>query len=46
VQGALKVLVVSGESSGSLPLVWMAASAVLPYLVFLVPRAGGDFARE
>lgn len=46
VQGALKVVVVSGGASGSLPLVWMAASAVLPYLVFLVPRTGGDFARE
>ena len=39
VQGALKVVVVSGESAASLPLVWMAASAVLPFLVFLVPRA-------
>lgn len=37
IQGAIKV--VSPESPDArLPLVWMAASAVLPYLVFLVPR--------
>jgi len=38
VQGAIKLAVVSGESGLTLPLVWMAASAVLPFLVFLVPR--------
>jgi hypothetical protein len=38
VQGALKVIVVSGEPSATLPLVWMAASATIPWLVFLAPR--------
>lgn len=42
VQGALKVVVVSGESAAALPLVWMAASAILPFLVFVVPRARLD----
>jgi membrane protease YdiL (CAAX protease family) len=38
VQGAVKVLVVSGEDSAAFPLAWMLGSAVLPLLVFLVPR--------
>jgi membrane protease YdiL (CAAX protease family) len=33
-QGAIKVVVVSGEE---LPLIWMVGCATLPYLVFLVP---------
>jgi membrane protease YdiL (CAAX protease family) len=34
VQGAIKVLEVPGDTT--LPLVWMAAAAVIPFLVFLV----------
>ena len=37
IQGAIKVVTPAG-SAPVLPLVWMAATAVLPYLVFLVPR--------
>lgn len=40
IQGAIKVITVEG-AEGLLPLVWMAASALLPFLVFLVPRRGG-----
>jgi membrane protease YdiL (CAAX protease family) len=35
VQGAVKVLKVPGDVT--LPIVWMAASAVIPYAVFLLP---------
>lgn len=38
VQGAIKVLVVEGPGAEFFPFVWMAASAALPFLVFLVPR--------
>jgi membrane protease YdiL (CAAX protease family) len=38
IQGAVKVVLLSGESSALFPLVWMAACAGIPYLVFLVPR--------
>jgi membrane protease YdiL (CAAX protease family) len=38
VQGALKVGGVSAASPVALPLVWMAASATIPWLAFLVPR--------
>ena len=38
VQGAIKVLELPGDTA--LPLVWMAASAALPYLVFLFRPAG------
>jgi membrane protease YdiL (CAAX protease family) len=38
VQRAVKVVVVSGGSPTIFPIVWMAASALLPYLAFLVPR--------
>lgn len=38
VQGTIKVLELPGDTT--LPLVWMAASAVLPYLVFLLRPAG------
>ena len=38
VQGAVKVLVVGGESSAAFPIVWMIASAVLPLVVFLFQR--------
>lgn len=37
-QGAIKVIEVQGPSASLLPLVWMAACAVIPFLVFLVPR--------
>ena len=42
-QGAVKV-VVAPESGASLPIVWMAACATLPFLAFLVPRR--EVARE
>lgn len=38
VQGAIKVAVASGPSASLLPLVWMAAAATIPFLVFLVRR--------
>jgi membrane protease YdiL (CAAX protease family) len=38
IQGTIMVLVLSGEASAAFPLVWMMASAVLPLIVFLVPR--------
>jgi len=38
VQGAIKLVDVPGEAGQVLPLVWLAASAVLPWAVFLVPR--------
>jgi membrane protease YdiL (CAAX protease family) len=38
VQGSVKLLVVTGPASESLPIVWMAGCAALPYLVFIVPR--------
>jgi membrane protease YdiL (CAAX protease family) len=36
VQGALKVVTVEGDTL--LPLIWIAASAAIPYAVFLMPR--------
>jgi membrane protease YdiL (CAAX protease family) len=41
IQGAIK-LVTSEEDDARLPLVWMAAGALVPYLVFLVPRRTGE----
>jgi membrane protease YdiL (CAAX protease family) len=38
VQGALKVILVEGEAAETLPLVWIAAAAVIPFAVFAVPR--------
>lgn len=38
IQGAIKVIVVGGPGADLFPFVWMAASALLPFLVFLVPR--------
>ena len=38
VQGTLKVVDLSGEGATSFPLVWVAASAVIPLSVFLLPR--------
>ena len=40
IQGAIKVITVEGAEA-SLALVWMAASALLPFLVFLIPRRAG-----
>jgi membrane protease YdiL (CAAX protease family) len=37
-QGTVKILMVSGDAAPVFPLVWMAASAVLPLIVFVVPR--------
>jgi len=34
-------LLAAAGADASLPLVWMAASALLPFLVFLVPRRAG-----
>jgi hypothetical protein len=36
VQGALKVVVFE-DAGEALPMAWMAASATIPFLVFLVP---------
>ena len=41
IQGAIK-LVSLAPSDARLPVVWMAASAVLPFLVFVVPRGGRE----
>ena len=38
VQGTVKVVAISGDGASLFPLVWMAASAALPMLVFLIPR--------
>jgi len=38
VQGTVKVLVVSGDAAWVFPLAWMAASAVIPMFVFLLPQ--------
>jgi membrane protease YdiL (CAAX protease family) len=39
VQGAIKVILLDGPASQALPMVWMAASAALPFLVFAIrPR--------
>ena len=38
VQGTVKVLVASGESAESFPMLWIAACAVIPLLVFSVPN--------
>jgi len=37
-QGAIKVVVVSGDAGQLLPFVWMAGCAVVPWAVFLVRR--------
>lgn len=37
-QGAIKVVDLQGPSASLLPLVWMAACAVIPFLVFLLRR--------
>lgn len=34
IQGAIKLVDISGDGAGALPLIWIAASAVLPYLAF------------
>lgn len=38
VQGTVKIVELAGEPAASFPIVWMAASAVVPWLVFLMPR--------
>jgi hypothetical protein len=38
VQGTVKLVVVSGEAAPMFALAWMAASAILPLVVFVVPR--------
>jgi membrane protease YdiL (CAAX protease family) len=37
VQGFVKIIDVTGDAASAFPLVWMAASAVIPLLVFLIP---------
>lgn len=38
IQGALKVVVVADERSQAMAMTWLAASALLPWLAFLVPQ--------
>lgn len=38
VQGAVKVITISEQAAVVLPLIWMGLSAVVPFLVFVVPR--------
>ena len=38
VQGTVKIVEVSGPGSPAFPLVWIAASAVIPMLVFVLRR--------
>jgi membrane protease YdiL (CAAX protease family) len=37
VQGAIKIVSAAGEAGALMPLVWMAASATIPFLAFLIP---------
>ena len=39
IQGTVKVLIVTGGEASMFPFVWMAASAGLPMLALMVPRA-------
>jgi membrane protease YdiL (CAAX protease family) len=41
IQGTVKVVVVSGDGSWAFPLVWMAASALIPWLSLCVARPQG-----
>ncbi len=41
IQGAIKVITIPPGEGEALPLVWMAAGAILPFGVFLVPRVRG-----
>lgn len=41
VQGALKIVTLPTEAATTLPVLWIAACAVLPYCVFFVRRPGG-----
>jgi len=41
VQGTIKVITFSGDSAASFPFVWMAASALLPQFVLLIPLPAG-----
>jgi membrane protease YdiL (CAAX protease family) len=38
VQGTVQVVDVTGEAAFPFPLVWMAASALIPFLAFLIPN--------
>jgi membrane protease YdiL (CAAX protease family) len=38
VQGAIKVVIISGDASALFPFMWIAVSAVLPMVVLLIPR--------
>ena len=44
VQGTVKVVTFQGDAW--FPLVWMAASALLPMLVFVMPQSSGEQARR
>ena len=39
IQGAIKIILVPGQPGELFPVVWMAASAVVPFAAFLVARA-------
>lgn len=45
IQATLKIIVVEDGSRTALPLLWMAACAALPYLVFALPRPGTEGSR-
>jgi hypothetical protein len=38
IQGTIKVITISGDGSAMFPLIWMAASAVIPMAVFVFRR--------
>jgi hypothetical protein len=51
IQGAIKLISIDGDVGARRPLIWMAASATLPFLVFLARRhesedAGNHVARS
>ncbi|MGE3466502.1 MAG: lysostaphin resistance A-like protein [Pyrinomonadaceae bacterium] len=39
IQGAIKVISVSGEGTNSFPLIWISACLIGPFFVFIVPRS-------
>jgi hypothetical protein len=45
IQGTVKVVVVSGDGRPAFPLVWMLASALVPWLSLLVARDSDAFPR-
>jgi membrane protease YdiL (CAAX protease family) len=45
IQGALKVIVIPDGAVTELPIIWMAAAAVVPFMAFAIPRAAVATAR-